>query len=63
MKNFIKSILVVFAIAGVCYLSWWSTGLSQKFGDFNYLNWLGVVLIVNVLNPNNKIKQDDAEGH
>lgn len=63
MKDFIKAILITLATAGVCFLFWWLTGLSQKVGDFSFLNWLGVVLILNVLNPNNKLKKDDSKGH
>ena len=69
MKDFIKAILITLATAGVCYLFWWATGLNQKFGEFSFLNWLGVVLILNVLNPNNrlnttnKIKKDDSQRH
>lgn len=69
MKDFIKAILITLATAGVCYLFWWATGLNQKFGEFSFLNWLGVVLILNVLNPNNRLntnstlKKDDSKGH
>jgi len=62
MKDVIKAILVVLATSGLCYLFYLVTGLAEKFGDMNYLNWLGVNLIANLLNPYNKIIKDDAKG-